>query len=68
MYIVKSSGGRVVSTLASHAIGPGFKPRAGHVFLFFSNAKKSDKNLATGYANKEVTSYFHVDFRQAYFI
>ena len=51
-YIIRSSGGRVVSTLASHARGPGFKPRAGHVFLFFWNAKKSDKNLATGKVNK----------------
>ena len=52
MYIVKSSGGRLVSTLASYARGLGFKPRAGHVFLFLSNYKKSDKYLATGKVNK----------------
>ena len=37
-YTIRSSGGRVVSTLASNARGPGFKPRAGHVFLFLSIA------------------------------
>ena len=33
----------MVSTLASHARGPGFKPRAGHAFLFLSYSQKSDK-------------------------
>ena len=42
-YLTRSGSGRMVSTLASHARGPGFKPRAGHAFLFLSNSQKSDK-------------------------
>ena len=44
-----SSRGWVVGTLASHARGLGFKPRAGHAFLFLSNAKKSDKHAQKGF-------------------
>ena len=38
-----SGSGWMVSTLASHARGPGFKPRAGHAFLFLSYSQKSNK-------------------------
>ena len=43
MDCIRSGRGWVVSTLASHARGPGFKPRAGHAFLFLSNFQKCNK-------------------------
>ena len=42
----------MVSTLASHAVGPGFDSWAGQTFLLLLNTSKSDKNVETRKINK----------------
>ena len=44
------------STLASHAVGPGFESWAGQSFLLLLNTSKSDKNLETK-ESKQMTSH-----------